>query len=422
MSIFYPMKILHLFYCYAFIFAFLFQVDSQLAFAQRITSSVPASQVPNAYLRSTVPRRLPNITHLRQPKKTPYILDAGDTLSVFIDGVLGPVDSIPPVQFPQAGSDLPPSLGYPVVVRENGKIDLPYIQPLDVRGLTIKQTTQLIEDAYEGGDKAILKPGSNRILVSLMRKRTYRVTVIRPNQTRSNNSRNRNSATQRSDRSATSGTFNLPAGQNDMMHALIRTGGLPGINEESNIRLQRGDRTITVPSHLDLSYGNSEFPRSNSGRNSVYRPAYNSTNRVPTRIAPGQSFDRRDAELRDGDIVSIDSRRAAVYYTSGLLNGGQHLLPRDTDLDVLQAVAIAGRIPSANRSAAQPSELLVLRRLPDNRQVSIRVDLNRALTNPSERILVAPGDTLILRQRPIERAANIGNAALNTFGFRRFGR
>ena len=179
---------------------------------------------------------------------------------------------------------------------------------------------------------------------------------------------------------------------------------------------------MSIPSYTDVSNGNSEFPRSNSRTHNSFRPSYGQSTTVPTRTNHSQSFDRRQAELRNGDVLYVDSRRSEVYYTGGLLNGGQHRLPRDTDLDVLEAVSTVGRISATSRNPAQPTELIVLRRLPGNRQVSIRVDLNRALSDPRERILVAPGDTLLLRYRAGERAVNFGSSVFNTFGIGRLGR
>ena len=49
-----------------------------------------------------------------------------------------------------------------------------------------------------------------------------------------------------------------------------------------------------------------------------------------------------------------------------------------------------------------PSLLTVLRRMPNGRQVPIRVDLNEALRDPRENILVRSGDILILQETPGE--------------------
>ena len=107
-------------------------------------------------------------------KKTagPYLLDSGDILGVFIENVLGEFGSAPPVQVPPAGSDLPPSIGFPVAVAEDGTISLPLIPDLTVRGKTLKEAKKAVEEAYRGGENPILT-GNARIIVTMSRKRGY---------------------------------------------------------------------------------------------------------------------------------------------------------------------------------------------------------------------------------------------------------
>ena len=111
-----------------------------------------------------------------------------------------------------------------------------------------------------------------------------------------------------------------------------------------------------------------------------------------------------------------------MYYTGGLLRGGEFPLPRDKRLDVIEAVSLAGGQVGANGGVAAGSvpstELLVVRKLPGGSQQTFRIDLNRAITDPRSRLAVAPGDTLILRFKPTERAANAGIRVFNTVGVR----
>ena len=147
--------------------------------------------------------------------------------------------------------------------------------------------------------------------------------------------------------------------------------------------------------------------------------------RIPVRLAPGEKvhFSEEDIILGDGDIVFIESRDTEIFYTGGLLGGGQYTLPRDYDLDVLGAIAIAqgqsqGRIGGGGsfRSLAGPSALnqdvsvsasqvIVLRQLPNGTQLPIEVDLYQAMRDPAERILIQPGDYIILQYRPLEAVA-----------------
>ena len=136
----------------------------------------------------------------------------------------------------------------------------------------------------------------------------------------------------------------------------------------------------------------------------------------------------------DGDIVVVASREKEVFYTAGLLGGGEYPLPRDYDLDVLTAMSIAkqgfGAVEQQNGgggglgNAAQfigqipPGQLIVLRELPGNRQIAIEVDLVKAINEPRSRILVAPGDKLILRHKPVEEILNFSLGTFFTFGIR----
>ena len=139
--------------------------------------------------------------------------------------------------------------------------------------------------------------------------------------------------------------------------------------------------------------------------------------------------DRDDILLNEGDIVVIRARDNDFFYTGGLLGGGEHLLPRDRDLDVMSAIAFAGGSVGSPGSGIgnirgggggfgglggggggqvkQPSQLIVLRELPCGQQLAIKIDLNEAIRNPANRILVQPNDVLILRHTLGEEIANL---------------
>ena len=148
------------------------------------------------------------------------------------------------------------------------------------------------------------------------------------------------------------------------------------------------------------------------------------------RLKPGEVPDLRaeDVILRDGDVIYVDTRETDVYYTGGLLQGGEFPLPRDYDLDVLAAVSLAGNgFATGQRTGflggavqnVPPTELVVLRRLPGERQLAIRIDLNDAINDPRQRLLVKQGDTLILRFKPQEEILNLASNVFFTFGVRR---
>lgn len=141
--------------------------------------------------------------------------------------------------------------------------------------------------------------------------------------------------------------------------------------------------------------------------------------RIPIRIGAGESPNicEEDITLYDGDIVFIESRESEVFYTGGLLGGGEYQLPRDRDLHVLEAVSIAqsrigvggGASPAMSSSGGvsalnsdvtvSPSRVIVRRRLEDGRIVPIEVDLYRARLKPEEDIIIQPRDLILLQYK-----------------------
>ena len=396
--------------------------------------AVDATQVPPQFLKKPEANKRPiDVSLLRHLPPPSYILDADDVLGVFIDGVLGNSTEAPPVTIPEAGSDLSPGIGYPIPVREDGTISLPLIDPIPVRGLTVAQVEQLVKRRYKEDEILV----DARVIVTLLRKRTYRVFVIRQDNGAGSGGvgqqqlalANRNQGIfDRSDLSSRGSVLQLPAYENDLLNALTQTGGLPGLNAKAEVTILRGDNTQTEERFRQM-----QEMYSGQFDGDFMNPAFieaDSSITIPLRLAPGEipNFRPADVILRDGDVVYVESRETEVYYTGGLLGGGERPLPRDYDLDILGAVALAGNNTGASggrfgynlgqSNQAPPTELTILRRLPGNRQLAMRVTLAEAVNNPSARILVAPGDTLILRYTPEEEVLNTAISVFFTYGIR----
>lgn len=399
--------------------------------------TIPANRVPKQFLAEKQADKISlDPARLRQTKPDFYTLDSNDVLGIFIEGVLGNFDEPPPVQFPAPNSDLPPAIGYPVPVREDGTLSLPLVKPIPVRGLTIQQAEALIKRAYRGGPEPILK-ADGRIIVTLMHERTYNVFVVRQD----NSSAQRGlqfqgrsqsaGVTDRSDQSSRGFILQMPAYKNDVLNALLQTGGIPGVNAKAEIRIMRGDRVEIAA--RDQRIG--EFYRSHKASDFPYGiipSVADDTNsiQIPLRLKPGEipTFLPEDIILRDGDVVYVDTRATDIYYTGGLLGGGEHPLPRDYDLDVLAAVSIAGTgVGTAGGRGGfggrvgqnvPPSELIVLRQIPGERQLAIRIDLNDAINDPRQRMLLKAGDMVILRYKPFEEVLNFLSNTFFTYGIR----
>ncbi len=471
-------------------------------------------------------KRTIDLSLLRQTPPEHYLLDTGDVLGVYIEGVLGKREEVPPVHFPQTG-ETPPSLGYPIPVREDGTVSLPLTKPILVRGLTLTQVEENIRKAYTE-DKQILQAGQDRILVSLQRPRSYNILVIRQ-ETEGGGV---------TPMSGMNGTINpgfakrgtgklvaLPAYHNDVLHALAETGGLPGLDAENTIFVIRRRKDVALresqtrvpgiaPGPLGAAAGHSppaaDQAQSYQGRgkvqqlsgatgpgigggHSLARPAQfetpppavtspganvtgadpagaypagsaapggpypgqpmnggpqafangfppvgnvNTTDllqmygrdsqivRIPVRLHPAEMPQFREADiiLQDGDIVFIESRDTEIFYTGGLLGGGQYTLPRDYDLDVLGAISVAsarmggssgggsggfgsrmGGVSAMNQDiSVSASDVVILRQMPNGSQIPIKLDLNKAMRDPKYRIRIQAGDYIVLQYKPME--------------------
>ncbi len=390
-------------------------------------TAIPASRMPRSLLATPRAGREPiNFIQLRQDPPPVYQLGPNDILGVFIEGVLGEANVPPPVHFPESAGvssgQTPPSVGYPMPVREDGTVALPLLPPIHVAGLTVTQAEDEIRRQYI--DAGILLPDKNRTIVTLMRKRTYQVLVIREDSA---------GAPSGGGEAFLAGTgvvrrgsaraVDLRAYENDVLHALSETGGLPGLDAKNEIKILRGAFSdARGRDALIEEYDDGEEPAGVSADNP-------NVVRIPLRRRPEDppiDINEEDVILTNGDILYIESRSREVFYTGGLLSGKEQLLPRDYDLDVLGALAVAGAAVGTGTSGGvstgggygfggglnprgliPPTEVIIVRKTKGGYQIPIKVNLQTAIKNSSERILIQPGDLVILQYRPGEMVANI---------------
>ena len=394
-----------------------------------VADASPVRLVPPALLaghrsgQETIPLNL-----LGQCPPPAYNLAPGDVLGVYIEGLLGessqpiPVQAAPMLQI-RDQHRLPPAAGYPVPVQADGAIVLPLLDRLVVQGRPVVEAQEAIRDEYV--KKQLLRP-ETQILVTLMHPRQYHVVVMRQE---SGNITLGPGGEIGGGKRGTGHLVDLLAYQNDVLHALADTGGLPGLDAYNEVVIFRG------------------CFRDEQGRAGVMKmlerlpaagkePALPCTQviHIPLRLPPCQpvTFRPEDVILQTGDVVFLEARDYDVFYTGGLLPGGEHVLPRDRDLDVVEAVAqvrgplyngafgtnsLAGNLIAPGVGGPSPSLLVVVRRTPGGGEVGIRVDLNRALVDARERILVQPGDFLVLQETPGEALARWFNQSLFNFDF-----
>ncbi len=399
------------------------------ALTNPVADGIPVRRVPEELLCPPKEqlKQVP-LTLLRQPAPDVYRLGPGDVVGVYVEGFLGerngPLPIQPVVQTDNLGR-VPASIGYPVKVQEDGTISLPFVDTVDVQGKTLEEARKAIRKLYV--DKKLLMPNADRVLVSLIDARQIEVLVFRQEQLQYSVGPDGLNQS----KTGLSQLVQLPAYKNDLLHALARTGGLPGLDAINQVVIYRdcfGDHAEGSLLLQNLKNG--------SGRNAALRPAKEDAVagtkatldcalgacpkivRIPLRTPDGTVpwLKPEDIILRQGDVIFIEDREQ-YYYTGGLLPPGVWPLPRDTDLDVIEAVSTVrgplfnGAFGGSNLSGAlllqgignpSPSQLTVIRKTPNGGQVPIVVDLRQALRDSKERINIAPGDILILQETPGE--------------------
>jgi hypothetical protein len=400
-------------------------------------SGIPPTRVPRELLARPRDGMLQtSLARLRQDKPKQYRLGPGDTLGVFIDYVLG--DENQPVPFNESKNDeRPPSSGYPITIDDNGTIRLPLASPIEIQGLTIEEATAKVEKVLV--DTKILQEGKRgRFLITLMRPRSATVLVVRQEGSMLGNGRNitRTTEMQVPGKKGTGYILELPAYENDLLHALNQTGGMPGDDARNEIVIYRGQ-------FKDAEQRDTVLSAINAGLDPCTPqpcdPLDKTVTRIPLTYHPDDppKFTQRDIVLQDGDIVMIEARDTEVFYTGGVLAGQEIALPRDYDLDVVGAIALAGgqiggpgtglgalgrggqlnQIRSTN-IGVPPSVCYVIRKTPGGGQIPIRVNLKKTLIDPNERILIQPGDLVMLQYTFGEEMANafLGVFSLNYTG------
>ena len=130
--------------------------------------------------------------------------------------------------------------------------------------------------------------------------------------------------------------------------------------------------------------------------------------RIPLRSPGFGDLRPEDVILGPGDVVVVPDRRHEVFYVVGALSttntvrftvgnrerelGVGFVLPRDREIDVVTAVAMAGYIDPIY----SPTTVTVHRVLPGCQPLLIHVDLIAARYDYRETVLVQPGDIIYL--------------------------
>lgn len=397
--------------------------------------AVPAYRLPQQFEAPSHAALEPiNFAMLGRSPKSDYRLGPGDVIGVLVQGIIPQAAELPPilqgqatlngVYYPPTGVLEGPSAGLPLPVGDDGKLVLPLTRPVEVAGMTLSQAAESVRRAYV--EDQLLKEGRDRVNLTLVKQRVHRVMVLREDASLESANFIGRSSTLYNKRGSGQ-IIDLPAYESDVLHALAASGGLPGVDAYNEVWVLR--KTNMQPQQIEqVSYmANAGVAPEEIIRQTAQEPQ---AIRIPLKLCPGETipFTEADVTLQDGDLIYIQPRRMEYFFTGGLLPGAQIPFPRDEDLDIIEAIALAngsvggfgGTSSAVFRAGAGPGNVipprrvLVLRKLPNGEQLPIRVDLARAMKNPAERIRIMPGDFIMMYYTPGEGVTNV---ALNFLNF-----
>ena len=387
-----------------------------------VHESIPASRLPrHLCVEPREGRSVFPFTALGQQKPDAHIIGSGDQLSVYVFGVIPPgTEGTPILQrtqpvnqryYPPHGSVIGTTTGLPVLVNQDGTVDLPFVGLVHLSGLTMQEATTAVKNAYR--EKEITKGETERVQVSLITARVHRIVVLREDTPATQVQLVKPGQVDQIHRGSAD-VVDLPAYENDVLHALSITGGLPGTDAAREIWVFK--RAGLENPHAIC--GQELATRTESFKNGI--ASENQVVRIPLTGCPGDAlpFIAGDVVLEDGDVVYLP-RREEYFYIGGLVAGAKIPMPRDEDIDVIEAIALAngsvgGPLGLSGQALAggtpgymvRPTRVIILREMPDGRQLPIRVDLARAMVDQKERILIQSNDVIMLQMKPAQAFFN----------------
>lgn len=218
------------------------------------------NRIPKAEQRSI------DLRLLGQTPPPEHLVSDGDILGVYIEGNHPTGSSEMPVRFPD-DRNVAPAIGYPTPVRNGGLIRIPRLGNMRVSGLTVWQIEELLRQKLTTGPNATLKAEKSDIHVSLMWKRAVNVMVVRQEEVSPVSIIAPSTGTDADRRSGQ--VVELPAFRNDVLNALLETGGFPKAQAENAVYIfKRHDRRMAgqhgLPPFGQRQYGSqSEFGAAN---------------------------------------------------------------------------------------------------------------------------------------------------------------
>ncbi len=226
---------------------------------------------------------------------------------------------------------LPP---FQVRVNREGKVDLPIVGQVDISGMELNEIENALRAAYVPG---VFR--DTAVFVDLISEQPFEVLVV--------------------------GAVTLPGlvplrrTDRDMLHAIVAAGGVS-----------------------ELASGKATLKR-------VRHPGEEET--IDLTDPEGLATALAMAPLERGDIINVHAATPNTIFIGGLVRMPRpQTYPQGVNMTVLQAIAAAAGL----RTDVTPREATLVRRMPDGREVQVKLDLDRIATGKDPNIMLAPGDIL----------------------------
>jgi len=333
--------------CCSFLLAGTFGCQQNVYYARSMPSEFAAP-------RLTSIQKLDLSTLARGTEKSELIYP-GDMLSIHI------------------ATGLKEKISEPIVQRvtDEGTVNVPLVGHVPVVNLTLSDAEHVIQD--ESSKRGIYR--NPQVSLSLENRRVNNVTVVGAVKT--------------------PGAIELPVGNCDVLSAIVAAGGL--VKESGTIievRHPAGVTTITenVP------------PPPGTGPNTELAGFRRQRQiQVPARAAridliEASRNQNADLHLEDGSVVMVMKQPDRLIHVTGLVKKpDQYHLPLDHDINVLDALAMAG-----GRTTEVADKVQVIRKLPRRDEpVVIQVSVREAKQDGRANIRLLEGDVVSVEETPL---------------------
>ena len=220
------------------------------------------------------------------------------------------------------------------------------------------------------------------------------------------------------------GVQKLPRGSSDVLSAVASAGGFTKhAGTQVEIVRQRTSSFVASQSApgnvVQASYGEASDSRTPIADASSGNPSSPVAGTKAYRLDLAQANPSRRADYRvgDGDIVMVLPEKERVIHVAGLVNRpDQFEIPRNQDVHVLDAIAMAGGIKSP-----VADKVFVIRRVQDQLEPAvIQVSIAEAKRNGDENLRLASGDLVSVEATPatyfVDTASTFFNIGLGLGG------